>query len=66
MILAMKVYSFISNMIEEEMEPDDLEFAGYIICPANCVFGPWIPFKDYYITREHYKMVTRGGVLLSL
>lgn len=27
--------------------PGPLEYMGYILCPATCLFGPWICYKDY-------------------
>lgn len=27
--------------------PNILEYSGYILCPANCILGPWISYKEY-------------------
>lgn len=27
--------------------PTIVETMGYIMCPANCVIGPWVSFTDY-------------------
>lgn len=24
-----------------------LDFCGYVLCPANCIFGPWVSYSDY-------------------
>ena len=33
-----------SNLIKV---PTIFEYFGYALCPATCVFGPWIKFSDY-------------------
>jgi hypothetical protein len=27
--------------------PSPVEYAGYIFSVGTCVFGPWVPFRDY-------------------
>ena len=27
--------------------PTVLEYLGYVFCPGNCVFGPWIKYEEY-------------------
>lgn len=34
-----------TNQIERI--PNILEYFGYIVCPANCILGPWITYKEY-------------------
>lgn len=29
------------------VKPSWLELGGYLLTPASCVFGPWVPFSDY-------------------
>ncbi|XP_050354189.1 protein-serine O-palmitoleoyltransferase porcupine [Nymphalis io] len=49
MIAAMKVISVAieldRNLFKQMLNP--LEFGGYILCPANCILGPWISFHSY-------------------
>lgn len=48
MIVAMKILSFIfdaSTGVVKEINV--LDFFGYILCPANCIFGPWVSYTDY-------------------
>lgn len=49
MIVAMKIISvaieFDRGMYKQMLNP--VEFGGYILCPANCILGPWISFSSY-------------------
>jgi MBOAT, membrane-bound O-acyltransferase family len=27
--------------------PSPVEYAGYVFSVGTCVFGPWVPFRDY-------------------
>lgn len=53
MIVAMKVISLAfdttikRNQLPPIDQPNIIEYYGYIMCPANCVLGPWIPYKEY-------------------
>ena len=49
MILAMKVISlsFDSDIGTIQNVPTPIAFAGYVFNVGTCVFGPWIPYKDY-------------------
>lgn len=65
MIVAMKVISVAieldRNLYKQMLNP--LEFGGYILCPANCILGPWISFHSYdqYL---HVKFLTRRWIKL--
>ncbi|XP_032515494.2 protein-serine O-palmitoleoyltransferase porcupine [Danaus plexippus] len=49
MIAAMKIISVAieldRNLFKQMLNP--IEFGGYIVCPANCILGPWISFHTY-------------------
>lgn len=49
MIAAMKIISVAieldRNLFKQMLNP--VEFGGYILCPANCILGPWISFNSY-------------------
>lgn len=47
MILAMKVISLSHDCEKAQKFPTFFEYVGYACCPANCLFGPWIPFSEY-------------------
>lgn len=56
MIIAMKVISLAfdtTTIIKPQSTnqiiqlPNFLEYYGYILCPANSILGPWIPYKEY-------------------
>ncbi|KAI5642442.1 MBOAT, membrane-bound o-acyltransferase family domain-containing protein [Phthorimaea operculella] len=49
MIAAMKIISVAieldRDLFKRTLNP--VEFGGYVLCPANCVLGPWISFHTY-------------------
>ncbi|XP_045506615.1 protein-serine O-palmitoleoyltransferase porcupine [Colias croceus] len=49
MIASMKIISIAieldRSLFKKMVNP--FEFAGYILCPANCMLGPWISYKSY-------------------
>ncbi|XP_049887456.1 protein-serine O-palmitoleoyltransferase porcupine [Pectinophora gossypiella] len=49
MIAAMKIISIAieldRGLFKQMLNP--VEFGGYVLCPANCVLGPWISFHTY-------------------
>lgn len=49
MIAAMKIISVAieldRDLFKRMLNP--VEFGGYILCPANCILGPWISFHSY-------------------
>lgn len=49
MLIAMKVISvaFDADFGVLQHIPTPVQFAGYILCAGTCVFGPWVPFRDY-------------------
>lgn len=49
MIAAMKIISVAVDMDNGYMQdaPSPAAFAGYIMCPANCILGPWVSFRKY-------------------
>ncbi|XP_077284124.1 protein-serine O-palmitoleoyltransferase por [Arctopsyche grandis] len=49
MIAAMKIISVAVDLDNGYMQdaPSPAAFAGYIMCPANCILGPWVSFRKY-------------------
>lgn len=47
MVLVMKVFSLAHDFQYARKMPSFFEFVGYACCPANCLFGPWMPFNEY-------------------
>ncbi|XP_050674091.1 protein-serine O-palmitoleoyltransferase porcupine [Leptidea sinapis] len=49
MIVSMKIISVAiemdRNLFKTMLNP--IEFFGYILCPANCMLGPWISYHNY-------------------
>lgn len=67
MIAAMKIISVAieldRDLFKEILNP--VEFGGYLLCPANCILGPWISFHTYnqYL---HIKFLSRRWVKIIL
>lgn len=77
MIAAMKIISVAIDLDNGYMKdaPNPAEFAGYIMCPANCILGPWASFRKYshsmdkkYMCKNLIKsiMVNAAFALLAL
>ncbi|XP_026323706.1 protein-serine O-palmitoleoyltransferase porcupine [Hyposmocoma kahamanoa] len=49
MIAAMKVISVAIELDRDLFKSmlNPVEFGGYVLCPANCILGPWISFHTY-------------------
>ncbi|XP_071445124.1 protein-serine O-palmitoleoyltransferase porcupine [Hetaerina americana] len=49
MLVAMKVISvaFDTDIGTLQSLPSLVEFSGYVLCVGTCVFGPWVPYRDY-------------------
>ena len=49
MLVAMKVISiaFDADFGALQCLPSPAEFTGYVLCVGTCVFGPWVPYRDY-------------------
>ncbi|XP_023705139.1 protein-serine O-palmitoleoyltransferase porcupine isoform X2 [Cryptotermes secundus] len=49
MLVAMKVISvaFDTDFGALQCLPSPAEFTGYVLCVGTCVFGPWVPYRDY-------------------
>lgn len=47
MVIVMKIFSLAHDLEQNRTLPSFCEIAGYICCPANCLFGPWMPFTEY-------------------
>lgn len=67
MIAAMKIISVAieldRDLFKRMLNP--VEFGGYILCPANCILGPWISFHTY----NHYlevKFISRRWLKIML
>lgn len=61
MVAAMKIISVAIDLdrglFKKILNP--IEFIGYVLCPANCILGPWVSYHTYdqyldvkYITRR--------------
>ena len=60
MIMVLKALSVcyeVSNF-SRPVIPPLLDYAGYILCPATIIFGPWIPLNTYYRVFEKHKWVS--------
>ncbi|KAL0895948.1 hypothetical protein ABMA27_011953 [Loxostege sticticalis] len=66
MVAAMKIISVAieldRSLFKHMLNP--VEFGGYIMCPANCILGPWISFHTYnnyldvkFLTRRWFKII---------
>ncbi|XP_013183480.2 protein-serine O-palmitoleoyltransferase porcupine [Amyelois transitella] len=66
MIAAMKIISVAieldRDLFKRMMNP--VEFGGYLLCPANCILGPWISFHCYsqhldvkFMCRRWFKLI---------
>ncbi|XP_059047508.1 protein-serine O-palmitoleoyltransferase porcupine [Achroia grisella] len=49
MIAAMKIISVAIELDRGlyKCMLNPVEFGGYVLCPANCILGPWISFQSY-------------------
>lgn len=49
MIASMKLISLGFDMDVKKIKelPSALHFSGYLLCPGNCVLGPWISYNDF-------------------
>lgn len=49
MIASMKIISLAVDLERGVFKrvPNPAEFAGYVVCPANCILGPWMSFHKY-------------------
>lgn len=60
MILVMKALSLSHDYDNSRYLPPLSEFLGYVCCPANCMFGPWVSFAEYCsIFRRSHKKVRK-------
>lgn len=61
MIVAMKVIS-LSFDADAASKGNDMqnicELLGYVLCPANCVLGPWVAFGEYLTLYRNRKWVS--------
>lgn len=49
LIISMKVISLAFDISSTKVTdlPPVYEYCSYMLCPANCVLGPWCSFEDY-------------------
>ncbi|CAB3369501.1 Hypothetical predicted protein [Cloeon dipterum] len=70
MIVVMKVISlaFDMEMGTQRTLPSPVEFAGYIFSVGTCIFGPWVPFRDYLAVYKKpvFNLQWLWRILLSL
>ncbi|XP_068628432.1 protein-serine O-palmitoleoyltransferase porcupine [Battus philenor] len=66
MVAAMKIISVAieldRDLFKQMLNP--VEFGGYLLCPANSILGPWIPFHAYtsylnvkFLSRRWIKLI---------
>lgn len=74
MIAAMKIISVAIDLDRDLFKRmlNPVEFGGYILCPANCLLGPWISFHAYnhylevkFLSRRWIKIIM-VNLLLSM
>ena len=66
MIAVMKIISLGFDLESGKLKekPTVPAILGYILCPANCVLGPWISYNDYlgiYNTGSKFRWVSVNG-----
>jgi hypothetical protein len=59
MIMVLKILSVSSDASTRQLKspPPFVDYLGYIFCPANVAFGPWVPFSVYMRLFEPRKLV---------
>lgn len=59
MVAAMKIISIAFDLESKKIAktPTFMEFFGYLLCPANAVLGPWIPFDEHVTIFKQFKLV---------
>lgn len=66
MIASMKIISIAIDLDRDLFKKilNPVEYGGYILCPANCLLGPWISFHTYnkylevkFLTRRWLKII---------
>ncbi|XP_035777174.1 protein-serine O-palmitoleoyltransferase porcupine-like [Anopheles albimanus] len=69
MILLMKVLSLSFDIDDNGTTRNHLNllsYAGYILCPANVILGPWISFSDYLAVWRNTPGDTKGARTASV
>nr|CAD7442192.1 unnamed protein product [Timema bartmani] len=72
MLLVMRIISiaFDTDFGTLEHVPSPFEFMGYICCCGTCIFGPWIPYKNYISlcdrTPLSYKLFVKIAICLVI
>lgn len=58
LIISMKVISLAFDISSTKVAelPPAYEYCSYMLCPANCVLGPWCSFEDYIHSYRKSKM----------
>ena len=59
MISVMKLFSLSVDCDKGDAPPTLFGYMGYLLCPANSIFGPWIKFSEY----EKLQQVTNKLVM---
>lgn len=64
MIMVMKIlsicYDIGMKVKPHKVMPSIAEYLGYLFCPANVIFGPWIPFDAYMDMCAHRFVQVNG------
>ncbi|KAK5647782.1 hypothetical protein RI129_002674 [Pyrocoelia pectoralis] len=70
MIAVMKIISLCFNVQNGHHLPSIYAYAGYVLCPANVLFGPWVSFTEYNLqtnrNRKNFTWVLRTVYVLFL
>jgi porcupine-like protein len=66
MLVAMKVISvaFDTDFGALQCLPSPAEFIGYVLCVGTCVFGPWVPYRDYISIFNKPRWVSTAACIL--
>ncbi|CAO1425441.1 unnamed protein product [Diamesa hyperborea] len=58
LIISMKVISLAFDISSTKVTelPPAYEYCSYMLCPANCVLGPWCSFEDYIRSHRQSKI----------
>ncbi|KAK6633879.1 hypothetical protein RUM44_004486 [Polyplax serrata] len=69
MIIIMKSISLAFDLDTGKVKalPNPIYYAGYIMCPSSCIFGPWIPYNQYNLqSNEDWSLKSLGKICLKL
>lgn len=65
MITVMKLVSLAVDF-NNAPRPNFAQYAGYMLCPANCMLGPWNKYSEYVRVNTFYSPLVRIIVIYRL